>query len=261
MRWSTRLKGRRLFILILASFVCSCQHLVSSVPYYHSQEDYQHEWDYTGGDKFRDRNAINQRNYHQPLFEEEESAANHLPYRYEQDGRSGINGVYPNEHFSHLYPLDNTLYREQLRSINDVETAGSFQAPQKNSFNDIVTTHQRWPPPKKSSKIYFLNDHHQSLTAEPSILGSRRPLATPLVNQHLDVDDEKDNNIKNVDEEDRDVVTNDADNNDEEGEDETTHSINVLNVSSKDSPYALINKYFSEREDNYEGNKNPSKII
>merc|ERR1712203_47719 len=67
-----------------------------------------------------------------------------------------------------------------------------------------------------------------------------------------DVDDEKDNNIKNVDEEDRDVVTKDADNNDEEGEDETTHSINVLNVSSKDSPYALINKYFSEREDNYE---------
>ena len=255
MRWSTRLKGRRLFILILASFVCSCQHLVSSVPYYHSQEDYQHEWDYTGGDKFRDRNAINQRNYHRPLFEEEESAAKHLPYRYDRDGRNGSNGVYPNEHFSHLYPLDNTLYREQLRSINDVETAGSFQAIPKSSFNDIVTTHQRWPPPSKRSKIYFLNDHHQSLTAEPSILGSRRPV-TSLVSQHLDVDDEKDNNKKNVDEEDRDVVTND-----EEGDDETTHSINVLNVSSKDSPYALINKYFSEREDNYEGNKNPCRII
>ena len=192
MRWSTRLRGIGLLLLL------AC-HLVSS---YQSQ-DYQ-IWDW--GD--RERKRIE----HQPLQRQD--------WRQEETSDQNLNQL-----------VDDTLYREQFGGhlVDD-------DANLRRSLNDISVT--RWP----SEAYLYIDDQ---ISAEPSILGSRLPYE---VNQHLDVKDEK----HNIDE-DNDVTSNHTDNEDDEDEDQNTSSVNVLNVSSKDSPYALINKYFSEREDNYEG--------
>ena len=200
MRWSTRLRGVGLLILL------AC-HLVSS---YHSQ-DYQ-IWDW--GDRERKRiehQPLQRQDWHQSL---------------QRGGR---------EYFE-TSAVDNTLYR------------GHFDKPLENenvnfsgSLNDIISATQ-WP-----DESYLYNSDDQ-ISAEPSILGTRHPL---VVNQHLDVNDKGRYNDEDSD------VTSSNKNNDEEDDDEeeteNTRSVNVLNVSSKDSPYALINKFFSEREDNYEG--------
>ena len=203
MRWSTRLRGIGLLILL------AC-HLVSS---YHSQ-DYQ-IWDW--GDRERKRIET-----YQPLQQQQQQEG-----WQEEEGGNNIfnNAVHP------------TLYREQFD-----ETAAVVHEPVnlRRPSQDVSIT--RWP-----SKGYLYID--DLITAEPSILGPRHH---SLVNQHLDI-----NNVgKHNTDKDRDAGTSSNTRNDEDEDDENngrTSSINVLNVSSKDSPYALINKYFSEREDNYEG--------
>ena len=197
MRWSTRLRGIGLLLLL------AC-HLVSS---YHSQ-DYQ-IWDW--GD--RERKRID----HQPFQRQE--------WQQEEEGGQEL-------FFDHS--LDDTLYREQIN-----EHPGNHDVSLRRSLNDVSIT-TRWP-----SKGY-LYDNEEKITAEPSILGSRHP---SVVNQHLDINDGRNSIDKDTDVE----VTNTNEEENEDDEDQNTNRVNVLNVSSKDSPYALINKYFSEREDNYEG--------
>lgn len=194
MRWSTRLRGIGLLILL------AC-HLVSS---YHSQ-DYQ-IWDW--GD--RERKRIE----HQPL--------QHQGWQEEGDKENNV--------FNHA--VEHTLYRGHFDE-DAVHEPVNLRRPSK----DVSVT--RWP-----SKGYLYID--DLITAEPSILGPRHH----SVNQHLDI-----NNGKHRADKDSDVTTSPITSNEEEDEDDEggrTSNINVLNVSSKDSPYALINKYFSEREDNYE---------
>ena len=199
MRWSTRLRGVGLLMLL------AC-HLVSS---YHSQ-DYQ-IWDW--GD--RERKRIE----HQPLQRQDW----HHNYHQQRNGR---------EYFE-TSAVDNTLYRghfdEHLEKDN---------VKYSDSINDIIAATQ------SADESYLYNSDDQ-INAEPSILGTRHPLT---VNQHLDANDEDRFN----NDEDSDVKSSNT-NDDEDEDDENTRSVNVLNVSSKDSPYALINKFFSEREDNYEG--------
>ena len=200
MRWSTRLRGIGLLILL------AC-HLVSS---YHSQ-DYQ-IWDW--GD--RERKRIE----HQPLQQQQHGGGGWQ----EEEGGQENNNVFDNA-------LQHTLYRGQFDE-NAVHESINLRRPSK----DVSIT--RWP----SQGYLYIDD---LITAEPSILGPRHH----SVNQHLDINHGKHNTDKDTD------VTPTHTSNDEEEEESgrTSNNINVLNVSSKDSPYALINKYFSEREDNYEG--------
>ena len=198
MRWSTRLRGVGLLMLL------AC-HLVSS---YHSQ-DYQ-IWDW--GD--RERKRID----HQPLQHQDWDHS----YHRHRNGR---------EYFE-TSAVDTTLYRGYLDEHLEKDNV-KFS----DSVNDIITSTQ-WP-----EESYLYNSDEQ-INAEPSILGTRHPLT---VNQHLDAN--RQDGFNN--DEDSDVKSSNT--NEEDDDDGSTRSVNVLNVSSKDSPYALINKFFSEREDNYEG--------
>ena len=193
MRWSTRLRGIGLLILL------AC-HLVSS---YHSQ-DYQ-IWDW----RDRERKRIEQ-----PSLERQ---------GWHADGRN------ENEFVDNA--VEHTLYREHF----DENVVHEPVNVRRQSEEVSIT---RWP---SEGHLHF----DDLITAEPSILGPRRH----SVNQHLDVNDRKPSRDKDGD------VTKSSNpgNDDENDQGGRTRRVNVLNVSSKDSPYALINKYFSEREDNYAG--------
>ena len=207
MRWSTRLRGVGLLMLI------AC-HLVSS---YHSQ-DYQ-IWDW--GD--RERKRIE----HQPLQRQDWHHAHHQ----QRDGRD----------YFETSAVDNTLYRGHFD-----DHLAKDEVKFGDSINDIISA-TTWP-----EQSYLYNSDDQ-ISAEPSIVGTRHPL---VVNQHLDGNNEDGFNK----DDDSDVKSSNNKNEDEE-DDENTRSVNVLNVSSKDSPYALINKFFSEREDNYEGKLSTVLIV
>ena len=178
MRWSTKLQGIGLLMLL------AC-HLVSS----YNSEDYQ-IWDW------RDRQR--KRSDRQSL-------------RWQEPEREDV--------------FDKT--------IEFVPTEGFYEdnvlKVSNNKPPEVSIT--RWP-----GGNYLYTDG--LITAEPSIIDLRHN----TINQHLD------RNSGNTDS-DGDVKISNTD----EGGAGRTSNINVLNVSSKDSPYALINKYFSDREDNYEG--------
>ena len=110
-----------------------------------------------------------------------------------------------------------------------------------DEFNNVIIT--RWPA-KDDGPNYIDN----IITAAPSILSSRHK----SVNQHIDHNSvyikDRDSDVK-----DKHGTASDDGDDDDDDDGSTRSNINVLNVSSKDSPYALINKYFPEREENYEG--------